>query len=68
MFKLPDLILHLLLSNLIQVAVPDHVPWGIGASMTRLILCRDGDKESSSAVTCVCLQSSVLLVFVTPRK
>jgi hypothetical protein len=51
MFRLSDLILYLLLSNLIQVAVPDRVPRGIGASMTRLILRRDGDSEPSSSAT-----------------
>jgi hypothetical protein len=56
MFKLPDLILHLLLSNPIQVAIPDRVPRGIGASMTRLVLRRDGDEEpSSSAASIACL-------------
>jgi hypothetical protein len=56
MLELPDLILNLLLSNLIQVAVPNCVPRGIGTSMTRLILRRHGDeKASSSTASYACL-------------
>jgi hypothetical protein len=51
MVKVADLILRLLLSNPIQVAIPDRVPRGIGASMTRLILRRNGDDEPSSSAT-----------------